>query len=84
MIAMRQRNPVFARGDMKIVESDNTQGARRSCARCDGHDDVLVVANLSRHAQQVNVPLTDYPDVRPVELAGGSVLGRDRRTTATG
>ncbi|MCU1387929.1 MAG: alpha amylase, catalytic subdomain [Ilumatobacteraceae bacterium] len=89
MIAMRQRNPVFARGDMTVVESDNTKVLTflRSLPDRDGEhwDDVLVVANLSRHAQQVNIPLADYRGVSPVELAGGAVLSpiddRDYRLT---
>ncbi|MCU1400466.1 MAG: alpha amylase, catalytic subdomain [Acidimicrobiales bacterium] len=89
MIAMRQRNPVFARGDMTVVENDNTKVLTflRSLPEREGEhwDDVLVVANLSRHAQQVNIPLGDYRGVSPVELAGGAVLSpiddRDYRLT---
>ncbi len=78
MIAMRQRNPVFARGEMTIIDSDNTKVLTflRSMEDHDGetYDDVLVVANLSRHAQQVCIPLAGYAGVSPVELAGGAVL----------
>ena len=73
MIAMRQRHPVFARGDMTIIESDNTK-VLTFLRSLEGHDAVLVVANLSRHAQQVNIPLAAYHGVSPVELAGGAVL----------
>ena len=73
MLAMRQRHPVFARGDMQMIDSDNTKVLTfvRSLPQ---HDDVLVVANLSRHAQQVEIPLAGYDGIRPVELAGGAVL----------
>ena len=89
MIAMRQRNPVFARGEMTVIDSDNTKVLTflRSLEDRDGeaYDDVLVVANLSRHAQQVNIPLGAYVGVSPVELAGGAVLApiddRDYRIT---
>ena len=73
MIAMRQRNPVFARGDMTVIESDNTKVLTFLRSLVD-HDDVLVVANLSRHAQQVHIPLDAYRGVSPIELAGGGVL----------
>ncbi len=73
MIAMRQRNPVFARGVMTIIEADNTK-VLTFVRSLPGHDDVLVAANLSRHTQQVSIPLGDYRGVRPVELLGGSVL----------
>ena len=82
MIAMRQRNPVFARGDMSILESDNTK-VLTFIRSLPGHDDVLVVANLSRHAQQVSIPLADYRGVRPVEMLGGSVLGKVTRDDYT-
>jgi maltose alpha-D-glucosyltransferase/alpha-amylase len=73
MIALRQRHPVFARGSMQMIESDNTKVLTflRSLA---GEDDVLVVANLSRHPQQVNVPLAEFAGVRPVELSSGNPL----------
>ena len=73
MVAMRQRHPVFARGEMKVIDSDNNK-VLTFLRTMEGHDHVLVVANLSRHAQQVNIPLPDYVDVRPVELAGGASL----------
>src|SRR4051794_3043300 len=73
MIAMRQRHPVFARGEMHIIDSDNTK-VLTFLRSMEGQDDVLVVANLSRHAQQVNIPLQQYRDHRPVELAGCAVL----------
>jgi len=74
MIALRQRHPVFARGEMQVVESDNTK-VLTFLRTLDGQDDVLVVANLSRHAQRVQVPLPDHQGAEPVELAGGAALG---------
>ncbi len=73
MIAMRQRHPVFARGAMQMIDSDNSK-VLTFLRTLPDHDDVLVVANLSRHAQQVEIPLAGYEGVRPVELAGGAVL----------
>ena len=75
MIALRQGHPVFARGSMQMIESDNPK-VLTFLRSLDGEDgeDVLVVANLSRHTQQVHVPLPDFEGVRPVELSSRNTL----------
>jgi maltose alpha-D-glucosyltransferase/alpha-amylase len=77
LIALRRRHIVFGRGRMVMIDSDNPKvltfirtlgdGAADAGA---GNDDVLVVANLARHAQQVTIPLARYAGVEPVELMG--------------
>ncbi|MEO5898653.1 MAG: maltose alpha-D-glucosyltransferase, partial [Ilumatobacteraceae bacterium] len=75
MIALRQRLPVMARGTMTMIESDNSKVLTflRSIGG-ETPDDILVVANLSRHPQQVNVPLPGFEGVRPIELNSGNPL----------
>jgi maltose alpha-D-glucosyltransferase/alpha-amylase len=73
MIALRQSNPVFARGAMRMIESDNTK-VLTFLRTMEDHDDVLVVANLSRHPQQVAIPLPDHEGVRPIEMNSGGPL----------
>jgi maltose alpha-D-glucosyltransferase/alpha-amylase len=78
MIALRQRHPVFARGSMQMIESDNpkvlTFLRSLDATSHDVPDDVLVVANLSRHPQQVSVPLPGFDGARPVELNSRNTL----------
>ncbi len=78
MIALRQQHPVFARGSMQMIESDNPK-VLTFLRSLDGDspdvpDDVLVVANLSRHPQQVNIPLAGFEGMRPVELNSRNAL----------
>ena len=71
LITLRQRHPVFARGEMVMLDSDNSKVLtflRRDLEH--PGDDMVVVANFSRHAQQVTLRLADYDGVRPVELFG--------------
>ena len=78
MIALRQQHPVFARGSMQMIESDNPKVLTflRSLDgdSADAPDDVLVVANLSRHPQQVNVPLAGFEGTVPIELNSRNAL----------
>jgi len=57
---------------MQMIESDNPKVLTflRSLDgdSTDAPDDVLVVANLSRHPQQVNVPLPGFEGTVPIEL----------------
>ena len=76
LIALRQRLPVLARGAMHIIESDNSKVLTflRAMEGDDG-EAILVVANLSRHPQQVNIPLSAWEGVRPIELNSHNPLG---------
>jgi maltose alpha-D-glucosyltransferase/alpha-amylase len=68
LIALRKRHPVFGRGRMEFVQSDNPRVL--SFIRGDDHEEVLVVANLSRFAQFVELDLASHRGATPRELFG--------------
>jgi maltose alpha-D-glucosyltransferase/alpha-amylase len=68
LIALRKRHPVFGRGELEFVYSDNPQVL--SFIRRDDREQVLVVANLSRFAQYVELDLAAQRGVTPRELFG--------------
>jgi maltose alpha-D-glucosyltransferase/alpha-amylase len=68
IIALRKRHPVFGRGRIEFVYSDNPRVL--SFIRRDDHEAVLVVANLSRFAQYVELDLAAHRGVTPRELFG--------------
>ena len=72
MIALRKRHSVFARGSFEFVEADNVKVLAfvRSRIDADGGDSVLVVANLSRYAQQASIDLRRFGPVDIVEMFG--------------
>ena len=81
LIALRRRHRVFGRGRMVMIDSDNSKvlSFLRTCRTtdegCDRDEDVLVVANLSRHVQAVTLQLPPgYEGARPLELFGRTEL----------
>jgi len=70
MIAVRQSRKVFGRGTLKLVYPKN----RRILAylREFEGETVLCIANLSRHAQPVELDLQAFRGLVPVELVGRS------------
>jgi maltose alpha-D-glucosyltransferase/alpha-amylase len=68
MIAVRQSRKVFGRGALKLIYPKN----RRILAylREYGDETVLCIANLSRHAQPVELDLSGFRGLVPVELVG--------------
>ena len=68
LIALRKRHPVFGRGGLEFVHSDNPQVL--AFVRRDEREQVLVVANLSRFAQYVELDLGAHRGVTPRELFG--------------
>ena len=68
MIAVRQSRQVFGRGTLKLIYPKN----RRILAYLREHDgeSVLCIANLSRHAQPVELDLQAFRGRVPVELVG--------------
>ncbi|MGE0789420.1 MAG: maltose alpha-D-glucosyltransferase [Sandaracinaceae bacterium] len=70
MIAIRRRYPVFGRGALELLTPDN--GKVLAMFRHDATDRVLVVANLSRHSQYVELDLSAHAGSVPVELVGGT------------
>ncbi|HUP72775.1 MAG TPA: maltose alpha-D-glucosyltransferase [Acidimicrobiales bacterium] len=73
MIALRKRHAVFARGSFAFVEADNVKVlsfVRSPADPEDGFETVLVVANLSRYAQQASIDLRRFGPVEIVEMFG--------------
>jgi maltose alpha-D-glucosyltransferase/alpha-amylase len=75
LIALRKRHRVFGRGDITFLEPDNNKVLAFVRSLEDDDDTtthVLVVANLSRHAQAVELDLREFAGARPVEMFGQS------------
>src|SRR4051812_18850697 len=77
LIAVRKRHRVFGRGTVELLSPDNHRVLaflRRPEAGADldpaADRTVLVVANLSRFAQYVELDLSEFRGQRPVELFG--------------
>jgi len=68
LIALRKRHSAFGRGDIRFLDPAN----RRILAFIRSHREarILVVANLSRFAQCVELDLADHAGASPVELFG--------------
>jgi maltose alpha-D-glucosyltransferase/alpha-amylase len=68
MIATRKRYPVFGRGDIFFFNPMNP----KILAYCRTYQDhyILVVNNLSRFAQPVELDLSEYKGYTPVEIIG--------------
>ncbi len=68
MLALRKRYEVFGRGDLEFLHPENRRVLaylRRDENRC-----VLIVANLSRFAQYVELDLSRFRGSEPLELFG--------------
>ncbi|GMU23689.1 MAG: trehalose synthase [Phycisphaerae bacterium] len=68
LIALRKRYPVFGRGDIHFLTPSNSKVL--AFLRRDEHHQVLVVANLSRFAQPVELDLSDHCGATPEEMFG--------------
>jgi maltose alpha-D-glucosyltransferase/alpha-amylase len=68
IIELRRRHKVFGRGIMQIVENSNCKVF--SFIRKYEDEAILVVANLSRHAQSAELDLQGCGGVVPVEMFG--------------
>ncbi|EAR52541.1 Putative trehalose synthase [Oceanicola granulosus HTCC2516] len=70
MIAVRQRHPVFGRGEIELLYPRN----RKVLAYLRRHEGetVLCVANLSRQAQAAEIDLSEFSGRVPVELTAQS------------
>ncbi len=68
IIALRKRHRVFGRGRIEFVRSENPSVL--AFVRSDEHEQVLVVANLSRFAQFVELDLSAFKGRAPLELFG--------------
>ncbi|HEX9705711.1 MAG TPA: maltose alpha-D-glucosyltransferase [Gemmatimonadales bacterium] len=70
LIALRKRHPAFGRGTLEFLHPRN--GKVLAFVRHYQDEHILVVANLSRYAQFVELDLSGYRGHTAVELFGGS------------
>jgi maltose alpha-D-glucosyltransferase/alpha-amylase len=70
ILALRAQHQVFGRGDIEFLLPENAKVL--AFTRHYEDDTVLVVANLSRFAQSVNLDLHEHRGTVPVELFGGT------------
>jgi len=68
LIALRRGHPAFGRGTIELLTPENRK-VLAFLRQLDG-ETILVLANLSRFAQYVEVDLSDFPGRTPVELFG--------------
>ena len=68
MIALRQKSTVFARGSLRFLLPENNRVL--AYLRCHENQTVLVVANLSRFCQFVELDLAEFRGSTPTELFG--------------
>ncbi len=66
LIALRKRYPAFGRGSLEMLSPDNPRVL--AFLRSHGEERILVVANLSRFAQVVNLDLKPWAGMVPVEM----------------
>ncbi len=74
LIAIRKRYPVFGRGGIEFLHPANL--AVLAYLRCHEDQTILVVNNLSRFVQPVELDLRAYEGYVPVELFGETVFPR--------
>ncbi len=69
LVAQAKQLPQLGRGTIRFLEPDNPR-VLAFVRELDGEHPVLVVANLSRHAQAVELDLSDLIGAVPVEVFG--------------
>lgn len=67
-INIRRRYQAFGRGDIQFLSPENAKVL--AFTRSWGQEHLLVIANLSRHAQSVDLELPDFEHYHPVEAFG--------------
>src|SRR5207247_1138192 len=72
LIGLRRRLPSLSRGGIELLEPANRKVF--ACVRRYGDEVVLVVANLSRSVQPVELDLTACAGLTPVEVSGQTAL----------
>ncbi len=74
LIALRKRTAALSRGSLELLDPANRKIL--AFVRRDGGDPVLVVANLARAAQPVELDLAPFAGLTPVEMFGGTAFPR--------
>ena len=72
MFAQRRRLAALAHGSLRIVPASSRKVL--AFVRESGEERVLVVANLSRHAQPAALDLSQWSGLAPVEISGRTVF----------
>jgi maltose alpha-D-glucosyltransferase / alpha-amylase len=72
LVAVRRPHPAFGRGSLELLRPDNRHVL--AFVRRHGDDVILVVVNLSRLPQAVELDLAPWRGAVPTELFGGSAL----------
>jgi maltose alpha-D-glucosyltransferase/alpha-amylase len=70
LVALRKRHQAFGRGSLEFLYPENRKVL--TYLRTYGDERILVVVNLSRHAQYVELDLSQFREMVPVELFGGT------------
>ncbi|HVY25141.1 MAG TPA: maltose alpha-D-glucosyltransferase [Polyangiaceae bacterium] len=72
MIALRKQHPAFGRGSLRMLAPEN----RKVLAFCRQHEGetLLVVVNLSRYPQWVELELPEFVGRTPIELLGNGAF----------
>jgi maltose alpha-D-glucosyltransferase/alpha-amylase len=78
ILRVRERIPAFSRGTIEFLSPDNAKVL--AFVRQLGDDKVLVIANLSRFAQMVELDLAAYAGLVPEELFGHSTFPEIKQT----
>jgi len=68
LIALRKRFKAFSRGELEFLHPENSKIL--AFTRCYQDECILVVANLSRFVQYVELDLSNFKNMVPVELFG--------------
>ncbi|MFO0866990.1 MAG: maltose alpha-D-glucosyltransferase [Gemmataceae bacterium] len=74
LIAIRKQSPAWSRGSLTMLEPDNRKVL--AFIRRHGGETFLVVANLARTAQPVELDLSDFRGLFPVEAFGRTAFAR--------
>ncbi len=74
MIALRRQHPVFGRGTIEFIATGNRKVL--TYVRRHEKDIVLCVANLARTVQPVEINLSQFAGLTPVEMLGQAELPR--------
>jgi len=68
LIALRKKHPVLGVGDIKFLTPNNAKVL--AFVRSDATQRILIVANLSRFSQPIELDLKDFANATPVEMFG--------------
>lgn len=79
MILLRKRIQAFSRGRLTFLQPDNARIL--AFTRCYQEQSILVVANISRYVQYVELDLTDFEGALPVEVFGNAAFPKIKPAT---